>query len=119
MKILDIYDNVLTNPDLTRGELREEKIFVQHHPAVSAVAEQWHYEVIAEYENGGKDIKKIIDVPYIPGKEAWDEYETIYRYIEVATEPEEPSEIDLLRAKVERLEKIVAQYNSVINTTIE
>ena len=123
MKILDIYDNVLTNPDLTHGELKEDKIFVKHHPAVNATPEEWHYEIIAEYENGGKDIKKVIDVPYAPGKEAWDEYETIYRYIEIAAEPEEPSEIDLLRAKVEQLEQIVAQYSNIIeagiNATIE
>jgi hypothetical protein len=102
MRIFDIYDNELFDPDLTLGYLQEDKIFVKHHPATDEVEEKWHYEIIAEYANGGKDIKKIIDVPGVPGQEAWDEYESIYRYIlsNDETIPSGPSELELLREKV-------------------
>jgi hypothetical protein len=102
MRIFDIYDNELFDPDLTLGYLQEDKIFVKHHPATDEVEEKWHYEVIAEYANGGKDIKKIIDVPGVPGQEPWDEYEPIYRYILSNDEviPSGPSELELLREKV-------------------
>ena len=81
MKILDINGNEVTSPDLSVGYLREEQIFVSRHDATEAVEEQWHYETIAVYPNGGKDVKKVIDVPGIDAKEAWDEYETIQRYV--------------------------------------
>lgn len=118
MRIFDIYDNELFDPDLTLGYLQEDKIFVKHHPATDEVEGKWHYEVIAEYANGGKDIKKIIDVPGVPRQEAWDEYESIYRYI-----LSEPSELELLREKVAQLESMVASLTdwieSNINATIE
>ena len=44
-----------------------------HHDAVQAVAEVSHLEVIKEYPNGGRDVKKVIDVPAVEGKPAWDE----------------------------------------------
>ena len=81
MRILDLGGMELENPDLSLGYLREEKILIAHHDAVEAVQEQWHYETIAEYPNGGKDVKKVVDVPGVEAKDAWDEYETIQRYI--------------------------------------
>ena len=44
-----------------------------HHEAVQPVKEQYHYETIRVYENGGKDVKKVIDVEGVEGKEAYDE----------------------------------------------
>ncbi len=44
-----------------------------HHDAIQPVAEVSHLEVVKVYENGGKDVKKVIDVPAVEGKEAWDE----------------------------------------------
>lgn len=81
MRILDLGGMEVENPDLSLGYLREEKILITHHPAVEAIAEQWHYETIAEYPNGGKDVKKVVDVPGVEAREAWDEYEMISRYI--------------------------------------
>lgn len=81
MKILDINGNEITSPDLSVGYLREEQIFVSRHDATEAAEEQWHYETIAEYPNGGKDVAKVIDTPGVEAKDAWDEYETIQRYV--------------------------------------
>lgn len=84
MRIFDINNIELKNPDLSRGYLKEDRIFVKHHEAVEPVEEQWHYEIVAEYPNGGKDIRKVIDVVGVKAQDAWDEYENIRRYIEYA-----------------------------------
>lgn len=81
MKIYDINNNLIENPDLSLGHLENEKIFIAHHAAIEAVEEQWHYEVVAEYPNGGKDVRKVVDVPGIAAQDAWDEYEDVLRYV--------------------------------------
>lgn len=81
MRILNELNIEIENPDLNLGKLVEEKFLVAHHEAIEAVEEQSHYEVIATYPNGGKDVQKVIDVEAIEAKEAWDEYEDILRYI--------------------------------------
>ena len=81
MRILDLNGMELENPDLSLGYLQEEKILIVHREAVEAVEEQWHYETVAEYPNGGKDVAKVIDAPGVEAKDAWDEYETIQRYV--------------------------------------
>ena len=81
MKILDENNVELPSPDLSKGRLVEERLFISHHPAVEAAAEQWHYETTAVYPNGGKDVAKVVDVPGVEARDAWDEYETVQRYI--------------------------------------
>lgn len=81
MRILDIDGKELKSPDLSMGYLTEEKILIAHHEAVEAVEEQWHYETTAVYPNGGKDIAKVVDVPGVEAKDAWDEYDTVQRYL--------------------------------------
>ena len=83
MRILDENNIELTEEqiNLELGYLRPESIISIHHKAVEEVKEVGHYEVIAEYPNGGKDVAWIIDVPGIEAKEAWDEYEDIQRYV--------------------------------------
>lgn len=61
---------LLEDCDLTKGQLicdTLEKIV----PEQEAVAEEGHYETIAEYPNGGKDVIWVIDKPgqdYVPAK---------------------------------------------------
>ena len=81
MRILDENGVEITNPDLDRGHLVQESVFVQHHEAVEARQEVGHYRTIAEYPNGGKDVEWVVDVPAVEATEAWDEYEEIWRYI--------------------------------------
>lgn len=115
MRIFDINNIELTNPDLSRGYLKEDRIFVKHHEAVEPVEEQWHYEVIAEYPNGGKDIKKVIDVAGVEAQEAWDEYEDIHRYIEY-TEDElaEESSVLTINQRLDEIEKALLEFNKYI-----
>ena len=83
MRILDENNIELIEEqiNLELGYLRPESIISIHHEAIEKTKEVGHYEVIAEYPNGGKDVAWIIDVPGIEAKEAWDEYEDIQRYI--------------------------------------
>ena len=83
MRILD-ENNVERNEselDLNLGYLKPESIISIHHEATEEIKEIGHYEVIAEYPNGGKDVIWVIDVPGVEAKEAWDEYEDIQRYV--------------------------------------
>lgn len=79
MKIIDINGNPMESPDLSLGWL-EDKTQTIHHDAVAGVEEVSHYETLAEYPNGGKDVKKIIDVPGVEAKDAWDEEEQVRVY---------------------------------------
>ncbi|WP_373220486.1 hypothetical protein [Thomasclavelia ramosa] len=91
--------------DLNKGHLKLDKLFIRHHEAVEEIKEQWHYETIAEYPNGGKDVSKVIDVPYQASQEAFDEYEDIYVYIpytyEELEELNKPSELEILKREQE------------------
>lgn len=80
MQIIDINSNPIENPDLTLGYLKPETQTV-HHDAVKAVEEVSHYETIAEYPNGGKDVRKVVDVPGVTAKDAYDEEVEVQRYI--------------------------------------
>lgn len=81
MKIIDDKTGLeIQNPDLTQGWLRDETEAVEH-PAVAAVPELSHYETVAEYPNGGKDVRKVIDREGVPAQDAWTEQVTIQRYI--------------------------------------
>ena len=50
-----------------------ERTKIIHHDAVAGVPDQSHIEVVKVYPNGGKDTRKIIDVPAVEAKPAWDE----------------------------------------------
>lgn len=86
----------LTDYDLFLGRLQEDKLVLAHHDAVDgktveenvAAAQAdgktvkqidgvW-YIVTATYENGGRDLSKVLPTE---SKDAWDETENIYVYI--------------------------------------
>ena len=85
MKILDETGAVVENPDLTLGYLTGSTEEITH-PAVEGVEEQWHYETVAEYPNGGRDVQRVVDVPGVPAKPAWTEQLPIKRYIRYTAE---------------------------------
>lgn len=85
MKILDETGAVITNPDLTAGYLAADTEAVEH-PAQEAVEELSHYETVAEYPNGGKDVRKVIDRAAVPAAPAWTEQLPIQRYIRYTAE---------------------------------
>ena len=103
MKIIDETSAVIENPDLTLGYLTDDTEPVEH-PAVEAVEEVSHYETVAEYPNGGKDVRRVIDVPGVPGREAWTEQVPIQKYIRYTAEELAAQEEE--RKKAEEREKL-------------
>ena len=85
MKIIDENGAVVENPDLTLGYLVGGTEPVEH-PAVEGVEEQWHWETVTEYPNGGRDVRKVIDVPGVPAQAAWTEQVPVQRYIRYTEE---------------------------------
>ena len=83
----------IENPDLTLGYLRPGTRTV-HHEAVEGVQGVWHYETVAEYPNGGKDIRRVVDVPGVEARDAWDEEIAIQVYT-----PYTQEELDRMEAE--------------------
>ena len=70
----------LLNYDLSKGYLKNDTI-TRHINAVVGQKEVFHYETIKKYTNGGKDVKKVIDIPEVKAVEEHDETEEILVYI--------------------------------------
>nr|DAG16178.1 MAG TPA: Transcription factor HY5 leucine zipper, TRANSCRIPTION.0A [Caudoviricetes sp.] len=85
MKIIDEAGAVIENPDLTLGYLVNDTEPLEH-PAVEGVEEVSHYETVAEYPNGGRDVRKVIDTPGVAAKAAWIEQVPIQRYVRYTAE---------------------------------
>ena len=85
MKILDETGAVVENPDLTLGYLTTSTEEITH-PAVEGVEEQWHWETVTEYPNGGMDVQRVVDVLGVQAQEAWVEKVPIQRYIRYTEE---------------------------------
>ena len=118
MKILDETGAIIENPDLMLGYLVEDTEKVEH-PAQEAVEEVVHYETVAEYPNGGKDVRKIIDTPGVPAKEAWTEQMPIQRYIrytaeELAAQEEEKKKSEAAAKLPERVDALETANNDII-----
>lgn len=85
MKIIDENGAAIENPDLTLGYLVDDTVPVEH-PAVEGVEEQWHWETVTEYPNGGKDVQKVVDRPGVQAQEEWVEQVPIQKYIRYTAE---------------------------------
>lgn len=81
MRILDQAGQEIFDPDLTKGHLETETIVTAHHDAVPASAGVSHIEVVKTYDNGGQDVVRVWDEKPTEAKAAYDETETIQRYI--------------------------------------
>lgn len=105
MRILDATGKEIDEAaaDLEKGRLVPETINTVFHEAVEAVEEVWHYETSVIYNNGGKEVRRVVDVPGTPRiPEYWDT-EEIMRYIpyteeELAKRAVDASQEELLDA---------------------
>jgi len=100
--------------DLAAGYLRDS-VRIRRHEAVTGIAEQGHYEVIAEYENGGKDVEWVVDVPGVEAKEAWEEEIPIQVYVPYTQaelkEMEEQRNRPTLEERIAALERMAKLMN--------
>ena len=74
---IDIPDSLIC--DLSKGKLVSDTL-IEHIPEQQEIQEQWHYETVKEYSNGGKDVEKVIDVVGQPYIAEHDEVEDILVY---------------------------------------
>ena len=66
MRVFDLYKSYeVTSYDTTKGYLKQDKLIIKHHNEVAETQEQGHYETIKTYDNGGKDVMKVVDVPAV------------------------------------------------------
>ena len=119
MKIIDDKTGLeIQNPDLTQGWLHDETEAVEH-PAQEGVPELSHYETVAEYPNGGKDVRKVIDREGIPARDAWTEQVPIQRYIlytaeELAAKEEERKKAEAREKLPERVDALETANDDII-----
>lgn len=114
----EVYDrsgNLLTEYDLTLGRLTDSTR-TEHHEAVQGVKEEWHYETVKEYPNGGKDVQKVIDVPGVEAKAEWNEEIQIKIYV-----PYTQEELDRMEAEKNKptQEERIAQLEAALNAIEE
>ena len=118
MKIIDENGAAIENPDLTLGYLVDDTEPVEH-PAVEGVEEVSHYETVAEYPNGGKDVQRVVDVPGVPAQAAWTEQGPGQRYIrytdeELAAQEEARKKAEARKKLPERVDALEAANNDII-----
>lgn len=121
----EIYNEAMEpieNPDLSLGYLTDSTRTV-HHEAVDGVEEQFHYVTIAEYENGGKDVEKVIDVPGVEAQPAWDEEIPIQIYHQYTQEELDRIEADrnrpTMEERVAQLEAQLAAYEAAYQEGVQ
>ena len=109
----------IEHPDLTLGYLRPGTR-MEHHEAVEGVQEVWHYETVAEYPNGGMDVRKVVDVQGVEAQAAWDEEIPIQIYVPFTQE-----ELDRMEAErnkpttEERVAQLEAQNEVLLECLLE
>ena len=118
MKILDETGAVIESPDLTLGYLTDDTEEITH-PAVEGVEELFHYETVAEYPNGGKDVRKIVDRPGVQAQEAWTEQVPVQKYIrytaeELAAQEEARKKQEAKDKLPERVDALETANNDII-----
>lgn len=112
MKIIDESGAVIENPDLTLGYLVSDSEEIVH-PAQEAVEEEWHWETVAEYPNGGRDVQKIVDREGVAAQEEWVEKVPILRYVRYTDEELAAQEEERKRqAELEALPETIAKLKS-------
>ena len=109
----------IEHPDLTLGYLRPG-MRTEHHDAVEGVTEVWHYETVAEYPNGGKDIRKVVDVQGVEAQAAWDEEIPIQIYVPFTQEELNRMEAERNKPTTEeRIQQLEAQNETLLECLLE
>lgn len=109
----------IENPDLSLGYLTDSTR-TEHHEAVEGVQEVWHYETVAEYPNGGKDIQKVVDVPGVAAQAAWDEEVPIQIYVPYTQEELDRMEAERNKPSTdERVAQLEAQNEALLECLLE
>ena len=78
-----------------------------------------HYETVAEYPNGGRDVRKVVDRPGVQAREAWTEQVPIQRYVrytaeELAAQEEERKKTEAREKLPERVDALETANDDII-----
>ena len=97
-----------------------EDVLTTYHEATKEKEEEGHYETIAEYPNGGKDVVWVVDKPKVEAKDAWEEEEVIQVFIEYTEEERITNKklevIDILKKALTDTDyKIIKYYEGVLS----
>ena len=84
--------------DLEKGRLEEDKLII-YKPEVKEVPERSHLEVLKVYPNGGRDVKRVVDVPGVKYSPARTEEEKILVYIPYSEQELAQNELNNLRMR--------------------
>lgn len=101
--MMEIYNEQMERmetADLTLGWLEETQRELTH-DAVDAIEEIWHYEIIAQYPNGGRDVLRVIDRAGVKAKDAWTEMVPIQIYHPYTREELEQREAQMNRPSIQ------------------
>lgn len=101
--------NEIFQYDEKEGFLREDKLFVAHHPATHYSKEIGHYKTVRTYPNGGTDVEWVVDVEGTEEKEAWDEYEEILVYVPFTAEQLQERRIAKIKERLSQLSEDFVQ----------
>lgn len=101
-------NQILSDYDLNKGYL-EADILKCELPQVDEVKSQGHYETIKVYENGGRDVKWVVDVEGVSFKPARVEFKDILVYVPFS--PEQQRAFDLKRLRAIREEECFSIIN--------
>lgn len=93
--------------DMEKGYLVTDTL-TKHIKAQKGVEEKGHYEVIKEYENGGKDVKWVVDKEGKEPIEEHDEYEEIQVYIPYTEEELKQFEQNKILDEIEEIKQQLA-----------
>lgn len=119
--MMEIYSEkmeLLLNPDMEKGRLKEGTRKVRHE-AIEAVEEKWHYETVREYKGGGRDIRRVIDVPGVEAKEAWEEEIPIQIYVPYTQAELEAIEAEKNKPTHEQRIAVLEAENRYLKETLE
>ena len=94
-------------------------LWAQEIMSAETVEEVSHYETVAEYPNGGKDVQRVVDVPGVPAQAAWTEQVPVQRYIrytdeELAAQEEARKKAEARKKLPERVDALEAANNDII-----
>ena len=78
-----------------------------------------HYETVTEYPGGGRDVRKVIDVPGVPAQAAWTEQVPIQKYVrytaeELAAQEEERKKAEAREKLPERVDALETANDDII-----
>lgn len=82
------------------GTLAPETINTVYHEAEPGTPGAGHYETVAEYPGGGRDVVWVVDDPGVPPTEAWWETEQILRFTPFTDAEVKARQIETLTAQL-------------------